>query len=422
MDVNLVGRLKEKAARALIDFVKKRKIVIISDTTLRDGEQAPGASLTPEQKLVIAKQLESLGVNAIESGFPASSKEDFEAGKLIASNIKKPLITALTRCLWKDIEITAEALKKSRRFGITLFLATSPLLRKYSLNKSKEEILEMVKDAVSYARKFTDSVAFGAEDASRTELEFLYKVYEEAIDAGASAIGFTDTVGWLVAGDVKNAIDGIKKNVSNIGRALLAVHFHNDLGLAVANSLTAIEAGANVVQCTINGIGERAGNASLEELVMALKVRRDYYKSTVTVDTKQLFKTSQIVAKLTGLPILPNKAIVGHNVFATEAGIHQAALLKERSTYEIIKPEDVGQKGTSLVLGRHSGKHAVYYRLRKLGYHLTGEPNKQLDMIYKRFKEVAATKKEITDADLIEIANEVLGKETKRTPAGKLPV
>jgi 2-isopropylmalate synthase len=377
---------------------------------LRDGEQAPGASLTPEQKLTIAKQLESLGVNAIETGFPASSKEDFEAGKLIAANVRKPLLTALTRCLCKDIEITAEALKRSHRFGITLFLATSPLLRKYSLGKSKEDVLEMVNDSVTYARKFTDNVAFGAEDASRTEPEFLYKVYEEAIDSGAVVVGFTDTVGWLIPEDVKDAIGGIKKSVRNINEVLLGIHFHNDLGLAVANSLIAVEAGANIVQGTINGIGERAGNASLEEVVMALKVRKDYYKSFVTIDTKQLFKTSQMVAELTGLSVSPNKAVVGDNVFATEAGIHQAALIKERLTYEIIKPEDVGQKGTSLVLGRHSGKHAVYYRLRKLGYHLVGEPNTQLDMIYNKFKEVAATKKEIADSDLIEIANEVLGK------------
>jgi len=408
---DLGGRLKEKATHALISFIKKHRIVLISDTTLRDGEQAPGGSLNPDQKLVIAKQLESLGVNAIETGFPASSKEDFEAAKLIARHVRRPLITALSRCRWEDIELTADALKNAKRWGFTLFLGTSPMLRKYSLNKSKEEVIEIMKNAIKQAKQFTDNVAFGAEDATRTEPDFLYRVYEEAIDAGAAAIGLTDTVGWLIPQQAKEIIEGIKANVRNLHKVLLAVHFHNDLGLAVANSLAAVECGANVVQCTINGIGERAGNASLEEVVMALKIRKDYYKARVVIDTKQLFKTSQLVAELTGLYVSPNKAVVGHNVFATEAGIHQAALLKERLTYEIIKPEDVGQKGTTLVLGRHSGKHVIYYRLRKMGYKIMGGKNTQLDTIYTKFKELAATRKEVSDSELAEIAKEVLGSE-----------
>ena len=282
-------------------------------------------------------------------------------------------------------------------------------MRKYSLNKSKQEVVEILKGAIKFAKEFTDSVAFGAEDATRTEPDFLYKVYEEAIDAGALVIGFPDTVGWLVPGQVKEKIDGIKRGVGNLKKALLAIHFHNDLGLAVANSLAAIECRINVVQCTINGLGERAGNASLEELVMALKRRKDYYKVGINIDTRQLFKTSQLVEELTGISISPHKPIVGRNVFATEAGIHQAALLKKRVTYEIIKPEEVGQKGTTLILGRHSGKHAVYDRLKTLGYRLIDRKDKdKLDVIYQRFKELAVTRKDVSDGELANIAKEVL--------------
>ena len=282
-------------------------------------------------------------------------------------------------------------------------------MRKYSLNKSKKEIIEILKDAIKFAKKFTETIAFGAEDATRTEPEFLYKVYREAIDSGARSIGFPDTVGWLTPGEVKKTIEGIKKNVPNLNKALLATHFHNDLGLAVANSLAAVECGVNIVQCTINGLGERAGNASLEELVMALRRRKDYYKVKLNIDTRELFRTSQLVAELTGISISPHKPIVGKNVFATEAGIHQAALLKKRSTYEIIKPEEVGQKGTTLVLGRHSGKHAVFNRLKTLGYRLFDKKDgDKLDAIYQRFKELAVTKKEVSDEELADIAKQVL--------------
>ena len=256
------------------------------------------------------------------------------------------------------------------------------------------------------------NIAFGAEDATRTEPEFLYKVYEEAISAGALVIGFPDTVGWLVPDEAKEMIDGIKRNVSNLTRALLAVHFHNDLGLAVANSLAAIECGANIIQCTVNGIGERAGNTSLEELVMALKIKKDHYKAALGINTKEFFKTSQLVSGLTGIGVSPNKPIVGKNVFASEAGIHQAALLRSRSTYQIIKPEDVGQEGTTLILGRHSGKHAIHDRLQKLGYDVTGgKGEEKIDMIYQRFKELAVTKKEVTDDELADIAVGVLGRK-----------
>lgn len=408
---NLGDGIEKLALSTLIKIIKGQKRVLISDTTLRDGEQAPGASLNIEQKLTIAKQLDSLGVDSIEAGFPASSKEDFEAVRLISNVVKRPVISALSRCRKEDIEITAKAFKNAKRWSISLFLGTSPILRKYSLGKSKKEIIEILKDSIKFAKRFTDNIAFGAEDATRTEPKFLYKVYEEAIDSGAIVIGFPDTVGWLVPDEVKEMINGIKKNVRNLKNALLAIHFHNDLGLAVANSLAALECGINIVQCTINGLGERAGNVALEELVMALKTRKDYYKVKVNIDTKQLFQTSQLVAELTGINISPNKPIVGRNVFATEAGIHQAALLKKRITYEIIAPEEVGQKGTTLVLGRHSGKHAVYDRLKMLGYNLSDRKNQdKIDLIYQRFKELAGKKKDISDAELADIASEILGR------------
>ena len=413
-DINLGNGLGKIALNAFIEIVKRQKRILISDTTLRDGEQAPGASLSTEQKLAIAKQLDALGVDAIEAGFPASSKEDFEAVRLISREVKRPLISALSRCHKEDIKLTAECFRDAKRWGIALFLGTSPILRKYSLNKSKEEVIKILKEAIELAKKFTDTIVFGAEDATRTEPEFLYEVYEEAIDSGALVIGFPDTVGWLIPEQVKGMIGGIKRNVHNLNKALLAVHFHNDLGLAVANSLAAVECGVNIVQCTINGLGERAGNASLEELVMVLKTRKDYYKIGLNVDTRQIFMTSQLVAELTGIGISPNKPIVGRNVFATEAGIHQAALLKKRVTYEIIKPEEVGQKGTTLVMGRHSGKHAVWDRLKKLGYRLVDKKgDNKLNAIYQRFKELAVTKKEVEDEELANIADEVLGSKSR---------
>ena len=411
-DIGLGDGLKKIGLAAFIGIIKRQKRILISDTTLRDGEQAPGASLDIEQKLTIAKQLDSLGVDSIETGFPASSKEDCEAARLISSQVKRPVISALARCRKEDIKLAAESLKGARHWSISLFLGTSPILRKYSLGKSKEEVIEILKEAIKFAKEFTDNVAFGAEDSTRTELEFLYEVYKEAIDSGARAIGVPDTVGWLVPDEAKRLIDGIRKNVPNLNKAFLAVHFHNDLGLAVANSLAAIEYGVNIVQCTINGLGERAGNASLEELVMALKTRKDYYKASVNIDTKQLFKTSQLVEELTDIGISVNKPIVGKNVFASEAGIHQAALLKKISTYHIIKPEEVGQEGTRLVLGRHSGKHAIYDRLQKLGYKFAKDIDEdKLDVIYQRFKKLAVTKKEVSDGELSDIAREILEKK-----------
>lgn len=413
--MNFSDALEKMAVGALIEFIKRQKRILISDTTLRDGEQAPGASLNIEQKLAIAEELDALGVDSIEAGFPASSREDVEAVRLISSKVKRPVISALSRCHKEDIRLAADALRDAKHWSISLFLGTSPILRKYSLNKSKEKVIETLRGAIKFAKDFTNNIAFGAEDATRTEPEFLYKAYEEAIDAGAVVVGFPDTVGFLIPHQVKGMIQGIKSNVRNIKKALLAVHFHNDLGLAVANTLAAVECGVNVVQCTINGLGERAGNASLEELVMAIKTRKDYYKANLNINTRQLYKISQLVAEMTGISISPNKPIVGRNVFATEAGIHQAALLKKRITYEIIKPEDVGQKGTTLILGRHSGRHAVNNRLKVLGYKLSDSKDADiLDLIYQRFKESAVTKKEVSDGELANIADEALGQLARR--------
>lgn len=408
-DLSLGSNLKRMAIGAFIEILKRQNKVLISDTTLRDGEQAPGASLDKEAKLSIARQLDLLGVDAIEAGFPAASKEDFEAVRLISRRVKRPLISALARCHRDDIEQAVNALKSGKQWGITLFIGTSPMLRRHSLNKSKRQIIAILKESIRFALKFTDRVSFGAEDATRTEPKFLYRIYEEAINAGALVIGFPDTVGWLVPDQVRERIEGIKQNVSNLNKALLAIHFHNDLGLALANSLTAIECGANIVQCTINGIGERAGNAALEEIVMAIRTRKDHYSRKTNIDTKKLFATSKLVAELTGIPVSPHKPIVGDNVFTTEAGIHQAALLKDRLTYEIIKPSTVGRKSTAFVLGRHSGKHAVINRLYTLGFRFAGPKDKEKqEVIYRRFKDLAVTKKEVDDFELAGIAKEIL--------------
>ena len=409
-----VGKnFKASVRDVLVEKIKKDKKIFIGDTTLRDGEQAPGAALTVKQKLIIAKQLERLGVDSIEAGFPISSRDDFEAVKLISEEVKHPVITALCRSKKEDIDCAREALKKARKCAFSLFLATSPILRKYSLRKNKSEIIDIVKEAVSYARNFTDNISFAAEDASRTEPEFLYEVYRVAIDAGALVVGFADTVGYLVPDEIGDVIAGIRANVPSLDKAFLGAHFHNDLGLAVANALAAVKSGVNIIQCTVNGIGERAGNTSLEEVVMALKTKNKYYGVKIGIKTEELFKTSQLVAELTGLAVPNNKPIVGKNVFATEAGIHQAALLKNRLTYEIIKPESVGQAGTRIVLGKHSGKHALINRIKEL--HIkwpAGDKDEKREEIYNRFKELAGTKKIIEDEDLVSIISQV-NEETK---------
>ncbi len=378
--------------------------MIIFDTTLRDGEQAPGASLTPEQKLEIATALEKLGVDVIEAGFPVASTGDFQAVSAISKKIKNCKICGLARSKREDIEACAQSLKKAKRPRIHVFLATSEIHRKYKLKKAKSQILELASWAVGYARKFCDDVEFSPEDASRTEEDFLLKVIEEVIKKGARTINIPDTVGWAYPEQFSSLISNILNKVPNVNKATISVHCHNDLGLAVANSLAAVKAGANQVHCTINGIGERAGNASLEEVVMTIKTRSDIFKDIkVNINTPLLYNTSRLVSRLTGFVVAPNKAIVGRNAFRHESGIHQDGILKERRTYEIISPRQVGFPETELVLGKHSGKHAFKVRLEKLGFYLTP---RELEAAFEKFKELADKKKEIFNEDLIAIVEE----------------
>ena len=371
--------------------------IYIFDTTLRDGEQSPGASLSSEAKLEIARQLSRLKVDAIEAGFPASSQGDWQSVKLIAEKVKGPIITALARCIKKDIDSAVSALKPAKRKRLHVFLATSAIHRKYKLRKAKEEILKLAINSVKYARKLCNEVEFSPEDASRTEPDYLCEVVEAVIDAGASVVNIPDTVGYAVTEEFGQLIRKIRDNVPNIGNAILSVHCHNDLGLATSNSLAAVINGARQVECTINGIGERAGNASLEELVMIMKTRKDYINYTTSVKTEEIHKTSCMVSSLTGIHVQPNKAIVGENAFRHEAGIHQDGILKKKSTYEIINPESIGLTESKLVLGKHSGRHAFKKRLSDIGFKFS---DADLERAFARFKNLADKKKEIYDEDL----------------------
>lgn len=378
--------------------------IIIFDTTLRDGEQAPGASLNAVEKLEIAHALSELGVDVIEAGFPIASKGELESVKQIARIVKGPVICGLSRAIKADIDAAAEAVKYSSRPRIHVFLATSKIHMQHKLKKAEDEILRLAVEFVRYAKKYCPDIEFSPEDASRSEREFLFKVIEAVIDAGATTVNIPDTVGFAEPGEYGSLIAAIKNNVPNIGKAVISVHCHNDLGLAVANSLEAVKNGARQVECTVNGIGERAGNASVEEVVMAIKTRRDVFPGLETrIKTNNIYKVSRLVSKLTGFVIAPNKAIVGGNAFRHESGIHQDGVLKERSTYEIIKPEDVGFIGTGIVLGKHSGRHALTQRLKELGFILTAG---QIDKINERFKALADKKKHIFDDDLIAIVED----------------
>jgi len=389
--------------------------IIIFDTTLRDGEQAPGAALNPVEKLEIAHALCELGVDVIEAGFPVSSKGELESVKQIAKKIKGPVICGLARAIKQDIDAAYAAVKYSARPRIHVFLATSKIHMQYKLKKAEDEILRLAVEFVKYAKKLCVDIEFSPEDASRSEREFLFKVIEAVINAGAATVNIPDTVGYAEPGEYGSLISAIKENVPNIHKTIISVHCHNDLGLAVANSLEAIRNGARQVECTINGIGERAGNASMEEVVMAIKIRKDIFAGMQTqIKTNNIYKVSRLVSKLTGFVVAPNKAIVGGNAFRHESGIHQDGVLKERSTYEIIKPEDVGFVGTGIVLGKHSGRHALNERLKELGFILTHE---QLDRIGGRFKALADKKKHIFDDDLIAIVEDEI-KAVK--PAWKL--
>lgn len=375
-----------------------RKLIIF-DTTLRDGEQAPGFSMTVEEKVRMAKQLENLGVDVIEAGFAAASKGDFEAVNEVAKEVKDSIVCSLARALHSDIEKAGEALAPAERKRIHTFIATSPIHMEYKLRMTPEQVLEKAVDAVKFARNFTDDVEFSAEDAVRSEREFLYKVLEAVIDAGAKTVNIPDTVGYSIPEEMGQLIADIINNVPNIDKAVISVHCHNDLGLAVANSLAAVKNGAGQVHATINGIGERAGNAALEEVVMAIKVRKDYFKDVYTdINTKEIYKTSRLLCRLTGSFVQPNKAIVGDNAFAHEAGIHQHGLLAKRETYEIMKAEDVGVPSSKIVLGKHSGKHAFKTRLEELGYKNLSDT--EIERLFVKFKELADKKKEVFDEDI----------------------
>ncbi len=354
---------------AVIGHHKRSGIVMFSDTTLRDGEQMPGATLEPDDKVEIALALEALGVHSLDAGFPASSPADVEAIQKMVGRVRRPVLTALCRTVPADVDaaFTALAGQPVHKRGVSLFCGTSPLHRQYKLQKSQTEILNLIVNAVRYAAERFAIVAFSPEDASRTEVDFLCTCYREAIAAGATTIGFPDTVGILTPEKARDFLRRIQDNVPNVDRALVAVHFHNDLGLAVANSLACIEEGANVVQCTVNGIGERAGNASLEEVAMALALHPDQYQRVSKIDTTKLAPLCRLVAERTGVPMSPMKPVGGANIFATEAGIHQDGLLKNPDTYLPYRPERVGESGIRLVLGRHSGRRAVAHRLCEMG-------------------------------------------------------
>ncbi|MFC1932357.1 2-isopropylmalate synthase [Chloroflexota bacterium] len=377
--------------------------VTIFDTTLRDGEQAAGGMLNIQEKLEIARQLEKLGVDVIEAGFPISSPGDFEAVSLIAKEIRTPIICPLAHANADAVDRAWEAVKEAEHPRIHVFLSSSDVHLVYQLKKSREEILEMARSMVARAKGYVDDVEFSPMDASRTEPEYIYRILEAVIDAGATTVNIPDTVGYATPAEFGDLIEGIFKNVPNIEQAVVSVHCHNDLGLAVANSMESLRRGARQVECTINGIGERAGNASLEEIVMTLKTRQDFYNLTTNIDTTQIYKTSRLVSELTGFAVQPNKAIVGANAFSHEAGIHQDGVIKMPITYEIMDPKTVGIPASSLVLGKLSGRHAFRERLAELGYSLS---DKDFDRAFIAFKELADKKKEVTDKDIESIVAE----------------
>ena len=378
--------------------------VLIFDTTLRDGEQAPGASMNQKEKLEIAYALERLGVDIIEAGFPIASPGDFESVKMVARHIKHSTICGLARSLKKDIDAASDAIKPAKRGRIHVFLATSKIHLEHKFKKGPDEILQIAVDAVKYARGKCDNIEFSPEDASRSDKDFLYRVLEAVIKVGATTVNIPDTVGYATPVEYGKLIADIKNSVPNIDKAIISAHCHDDLGLAVANSLSAIRNGARQVECTINGVGERAGNASMEEIVMALKTRADFYGLTTGINTKEIYRASRLVSKATGFPVPPNKAIVGANAFRHESGIHQDGILKERSTYEIMSPEDVGvPEAGGLVLGKHSGRHAFKERLKTLGVSLT---DAQIVQAFERFKNLADKKKQVFDEDLLAIVED----------------
>lgn len=390
-----------------VDEVRRNsEPVVIFDTTLRDGEQSPGASMTLEEKIEVADVLDAMGVDMIEAGFPITSEGDFEAVSTIARRMKRAGVAGLARAAAKDIDRCAEAVRFARHPRIHLFISTSPLHMKYKLQKEPEEVLEMISASVSRARNLVDDVEWSAEDGTRTDIDFLCECVERAINAGATTINIPDTVGYAVPAEYQTLFETVRARVPNSDKAIFSVHCHNDLGLAVANTLAGVRGGARQIECTINGLGERAGNAAMEEVVMALRVRGDSLPYHSSIETTMLTRASKLVSAVTSFPVQYNKAIVGRNAFAHESGIHQDGMLKNAQTYEIMTPESVGVSKTSLVMGKHSGRHAFKEKLKELGYDLG---DNALADAFTRFKDLADRKKLVYDEDLVALVDDELG-------------
>jgi len=394
-----------------IEILKQKEKVYIFDTTMRDGEQSPGASMSVEEKIQISRVFDEMGIDIIEAGFPISSPGDFEAVSEISKSVKNSIPCGLSRALKKDIDACHESLKFAKRFRIHTFISTSPVHMKHKLDMTNDQVLDAIKESVTYARKFTNDVEWSCEDGTRTDLDFMCKTIELAIKCGATTINIPDTVGYSIPEEFAKTITHIKNKVPNIDKAIISAHCHNDLGLAVANALAGLSAGVRQIECTINGIGERAGNAALEEIVMAMKTRNDLMPFKTGINTKLLSKASKVVSNATGFPVQFNKAIVGKNAFAHESGIHQDGMLKNRNTYEIMTPESVGVKQTSLVMGKHSGRHAFKDKLNSLGY-----PDLTDDIVsnaFAKFKVLADKKKHVYDEDIIALVDDSLITDNK---------
>jgi 2-isopropylmalate synthase len=399
--------------------VSENDRIIIFDTTLRDGEQSPGATMTHEEKLEVAELLDAMGVDVIEAGFPIASNGDFEAVYEIAKRTKKAVVCGLARAGQNDIDRAAEAIKPARRGRIHTFISTSPVHMKWKLQLEPEKVYQMVISSVTRARNYTDDVEWSCEDGTRTEHDFLCRCIEAAIKAGATTINIPDTVGYTVPDEYYALFKMVRERVPNSDKARFSVHCHNDLGMAVANSLAGVRAGARQIECAVNGIGERAGNASLEEVVMAIKVRNDAMPFVTGIDTTLLTRASKLVSAVTSFPVQYNKAIVGRNAFAHESGIHQDGMLKNTQTYEIMQPEDVGVKQTSLIMGKHSGRHAFVHKLEELGYHLAGN---QMEDAFARFKALADRKKHVYDEDIEALVDEEIATAQDRIKLVSLSV
>ncbi len=391
--------------------------VFFSDTTLREGEQMPGVSLRPDAKVEIARALAEAGVRSIEAGFPACAPSEIRAAQAIVREVSGPVIMALCRTLPSDIDAAREALEGAGpyRRAVSLFVGTSPFHRDYKLRKTKKQVIEMVLRSVEYARRSFHRVAFSPEDASRTELDFLCEVYQRAIEAGATVLGFPDTLGVLTPGKVKSIIRHLQDHVPSLGKVMMAVHFHNDLGLATANTLAAVEAGVQVVQCTVNGLGERAGNAPLEEVALALLLNRDEYRCRISIDASKLTSLCRLVAERTGIPLAPHKPVVGANIFVTEAGIHQDGILKHPDTYLPFRPHTVGADGIRLVLGKHSGRAALAVRLEEMGHYLSpDEINRVFELVKGADKLEWADEKNLLNAAVAKVRSDAASEQALR--------